>query len=218
MALVQFSLVATRLLGTLVLVVALTHRQNGTRGKRIKKPNSASKPSRRPFASVVGRKRSHWTTCQLSRIAFEALKGGSHRCSPAQETCSAHRTAAALQGSKKQDAERVSALEEQLAAGKFRLQKTRLNIQQAQTEAERIALLEAAQMAAKTALLPLSPPISLPLSLLLLFAAAFAAAFATFFMPFSVVFSYSVVLVFLAVLFSAFMRTFAVVHTDLLTG
>ena len=36
-------------------------------------------------------------------------------------------------------------------------------------------------------------------------------------MPFSVVFRYSVVLVFLAVLFSSFLRTFTDVHTDLLT-
>ena len=36
-------------------------------------------------------------------------------------------------------------------------------------------------------------------------------------MPFSIVFSYSVVLVFLAVLFSSFLRTFTDVHTDLLT-
>ena len=51
-------------------------------------------------------------------------------------------------GIEKQQAERVAALEEQLAAEKVRLQKTRLSIQQAQTEAERIALLVAAQMAA----------------------------------------------------------------------
>ena len=51
-------------------------------------------------------------------------------------------------GLEKQQAERVVAPEEQLAAEKLRLQKTRLNIQQAQQEAERIALLMAAQTAA----------------------------------------------------------------------
>ena len=51
-------------------------------------------------------------------------------------------------GIEKQQAERVAALEEQLAAEKLRLQKTRLNIQQTQQETDRIALLVAAQTAA----------------------------------------------------------------------
>ena len=36
-------------------------------------------------------------------------------------------------------------------------------------------------------------------------------------MPFSIVFSHNVVFVFLAALFSSFLRTFTDVHTDLLT-
>ena len=51
-------------------------------------------------------------------------------------------------GIEKQQAERVAVLEEQVAAEKLRLQKTKLNIQQAQQETDRIALLVAAQTAA----------------------------------------------------------------------
>ena len=51
-------------------------------------------------------------------------------------------------GIEKQQAERVAVLEEQVAAKKLRLQKTKLNIQQAQQETDRIALLVAAQTAA----------------------------------------------------------------------
>ena len=53
-----------------------------------------------------------------------------------------------MSGSKKQQIKRITALEEQLAAEKLHLQKTKLNIQQAQAEADRIALQLAAQTAA----------------------------------------------------------------------
>ena len=51
-------------------------------------------------------------------------------------------------GIEKRQIERITALEEQLAAEKLHLQQTKLNIQQAQAEADRIALLLAAQTAA----------------------------------------------------------------------
>ena len=86
----------------------LTRGKKWMRGKRIKKPNNISKPSRRPFVSVVGRKRSHWTTYRLSRTASARTDALPLKDSAAR----VEQQRRSIAGIEEQQADRVAALKE----------------------------------------------------------------------------------------------------------
>ena len=97
----------------------------------------------------MGRRRFHQDDITALENRIEALKTARIDALPLKERAARveqqRRSYARIE---KQQIERITALEEQLAAEKLHLQETKLNIQQAQAEADRIALQLAAQMAA----------------------------------------------------------------------
>ena len=99
----------------------LTHRKNGMRGELIKTPYSDSKPFRLPWVASASTGR-HYST----REPHRGSEVSSYRCPPAQRTGGTCRTAA------------TQLYRDRKTANRTDLQETKLNIQQAQAEADRM--------------------------------------------------------------------------------